>query len=126
MHSSVFGIPIEKYNKDSVLVYGNANMYTNGEANVIEHLIPISNLVFDVGASIGEWSSLALKANPMIELYAFEPVPDACSILLARFTNLTNVHIHQIALSDIDGEKGFYHYAKDGAVVYNEPQNSDH
>ena len=51
----------------------NANITTNGELEVIRKYIPHCRIVFDVGAHIGEWTQLALKENPQVQIHCFEP-----------------------------------------------------
>ena len=44
---------------------------------VLRELIPHSQCFIDVGAHIGFYAVLAQKLKPAINLFAFEPVPDA-------------------------------------------------
>jgi FkbM family methyltransferase len=46
---------------------------TNGELWLLRKVLPHKNIVFDVGAHTGEWSSQALLVNPHIDLHCFEP-----------------------------------------------------
>jgi FkbM family methyltransferase len=48
-------------------------MRTNGELYLAMSVLPKSRLVFDIGANVGHWASMALKINPRINLHCFEP-----------------------------------------------------
>ena len=112
------GIPIEKYGQvNKALSYDNCDMNANGELNVIKHLMPASNLVFDVGANVGEWSGHALKSNPAITIYAFEPIPEIYTILISNIASKSSeMQTYQLALANIDTRKDFYYYAKSIAI----------
>jgi hypothetical protein len=55
--------------------YGNWDIKTDGELDLMRHLLKPQAIVFDVGSNIGEWSMYALGVEPTINLIAFEPVP---------------------------------------------------
>lgn len=108
------GISIEEFSKkNSVIGYDNGNMSTNGEGAIIEHFMPSSNVVFDVGANIGLWSKHALKVNSNLKVYAFEPIPQIFSILVTNIDAKTfNFYPYLIGLSDNNSQKSFYIYSK--------------
>lgn len=112
--SNFKGIPIEELCcKNNICAYDNGNMKTNGELMVVEHVAPKANVIFDVGANVGEWSSYVRKTNNGADIYAFEPIPDIYSILLARLGDKAyGLHTHQIALGCVNAKKDLYVYAK--------------
>ena len=95
---------VEKHDGDC-----NGDMMTNGEYRLLQHFLPDSSVVFDVGAHTGEWANLALKINPALQIHCFEPGKD-------NFEKLTgNVIADQVicnndGLSSSRGEKPFFIY----------------
>jgi len=87
----------------------NCDMFTNGELNVINHFIQENDIVFDIGANVGNWSEQALRVAPHGKIYAFEPIP---SIYQQLKTNLESrgVSVHNCALSDYTGIKTLFFY----------------
>ena len=64
----------------------NADIKTNGEFHFIQQYLPRCEIVFDIGANVGHWTSLALKINPAARVHCFEPSRDAFEQLqLNRF-----------------------------------------
>lgn len=51
----------------------NPDILTNGELCFMRDFLPGSQTVFDVGANIGEWTSLALSIKPTLDIHCFEP-----------------------------------------------------
>jgi len=62
----------------------NQNMLTNGELRFMRQVLPQCNVVFDVGANIGDWTALALRINPQLTIHCFEPGWATYQHLLAR------------------------------------------
>jgi FkbM family methyltransferase len=60
--------------------------------------------VLDVGANRGDYSSAVVARYPDCSLHAFEPSPVNATLLRARFKGNSRVRIHEVALSDIEGE----------------------
>lgn len=86
--------------------YDNCNMYNNGEQMVIKQFIKNNDVVFDVGANKGEWSSTVIAEYPAVTLYCFEPIP-----YLNQQLNKTlpkNCHILGCALSNKNDHILFY------------------
>ncbi|MBS0605189.1 MAG: FkbM family methyltransferase [Verrucomicrobia bacterium] len=80
--------------------YNNCAFHLNGEEFFLtKHLNDRNNVIFDVGANIGEWSSIAAQCAPNAVIYAFEPHPAIFEILKARATS-NSIVCHQLALSD--------------------------
>lgn len=51
----------------------NGDIQTNGELWWLREALPHCTTVFDVGANIGNWASLALQINPTVNIHCFEP-----------------------------------------------------
>src|SRR5579872_2358049 len=65
------------------------------------------DLVFDVGAHKGEWAGMALQFSPFIELYSFEPGPQAYEGLKDRRADALD-KLFNIAISNRLGEDTFF------------------
>jgi FkbM family methyltransferase len=91
--------------------YNNYNMLTNGESLIIEEFINPGDIIFDVGANIGEWSQKILSKNRDIKLYAFEPIPDIFT-QLKRTILSPSVTLSNLALSNAVGFRKFVLYNK--------------
>lgn len=77
-----------------------SNMLTNGENHFLERHINDFDVIFDVGANIGDWSEIASKLNSRAKIYSFEPFIGSFDVLQKRrFTN-GNVYPNQLALSN--------------------------
>lgn len=73
-----------------------------------------ADIVFDVGAHFGEWSTALIDAGYGGRVVAFEPSASTYRHLTDSVTRYTQVECHQVALSDHEGraELGIVH---DGA-----------
>lgn len=89
--------------------YGNCDGTTNGEKNLIQNVLRTGDMVFDVGADIGDWSQYILAVNKDVCLHAFEPIPKSFKIL-GKKLNAHNVHLHNLALSQDVGTAEFFVY----------------
>lgn len=68
----------------------------------------MSNTVFfDVGANYGEWT-LALR-DTVRAAVAVEPHPHLAQLLRENFSGLKKVEVHEVALSNADGEAEFHY-----------------
>ena len=78
---------------------------SNNEITNIKKYIKPKDIVFDVGACIGEWSDAVLQVCPDVNIHQFEPVPQA-------FIQLKNESLfrNKFALSNKVGQIEFYHY----------------
>ncbi len=65
------------------------------------------DVVFDVGAHIGEWAGLALQFSPFIELYSFEPGPQAYEVLKNRRADALD-KLFNLAISNRLGDDTFF------------------
>jgi FkbM family methyltransferase len=77
----------------------------NGEHLLLDHIIPICNSYFDIGANKGDWTAYILDKikSDSFELYLYEPGLVAFNISLKRFKEFNNIHITNTALSDSIG-----------------------
>src|SRR5206468_1833913 len=71
---------------------------TNGEQRILQQMLPNCNVVFDVGAHIGDWTAMALSINPQLRIHCFEPAAAHISKLGARAFG-SNVFANPIGLS---------------------------
>lgn len=90
--------------------YGNCDFNTNGEKNIISSFIKSGNIVFDVGANIGEWTLLALKRNPE-RVFSFEPIPSSFSKMQNKVID-NRVSVFNCAIGANTGRQLFVHYEK--------------
>ena len=58
---------------DHYVNQNNVDIRTNGELWLLGQMLPKARVVFDVGANVGDWATLALAINPAVELHCFEP-----------------------------------------------------
>jgi FkbM family methyltransferase len=64
--------------------------------------------VLDIGANRGDYSAAVVARYPDCSLHAFEPSPVNATLLRERFKGNPRVRIHEVALSDNDGEACLY------------------
>jgi FkbM family methyltransferase len=64
--------------------------------------------VIDVGANKGQTIDLFLKLNPACAIWAFEPNPSLAMSLRMKYASKKNITIHQLGVSNEDGEKIFH------------------
>ncbi|RMF24139.1 MAG: FkbM family methyltransferase [Cyanobacteria bacterium J083] len=79
-------------------------------ADFLLHFLKPGMVFVDVGAHIGEYTLLAAQTVSFAgEVHSFEPLPTIYPILQQNIAlnSLTNVVLHQIAVSDYDGEIEF-------------------
>lgn len=77
---------IKPYNKTNCHnAYNNSNMNTNGELDVMKHIIKKGMLIFDVGANIGEWTQNVQNLHRNNTIFAFEPIPTSFAKLSGKY-----------------------------------------
>jgi FkbM family methyltransferase len=88
---------------------GENNHYitTNGELKVIKRFITKADIVFDVGAHVGDWTNLALKVNSEIEIHCFEPSKKTYQKLIKNNFS-TKVYFNNIGLSSTKKTEKLY------------------
>lgn len=62
----------------------NDDFRTNGELRFMKERLVNSDVVFDVGANVGEWAALGLQINSGIQLHCFEPSHPTFEKLMSR------------------------------------------
>lgn len=78
LHDS-FKYYVDRFNGDN-----NSDPVTNGEYRFLEKNSDQFNVVFDVGANVGEWSTNFLRYNKNASMHCFEPVPETFEKLKSR------------------------------------------
>lgn len=91
--------------------YDNYYIQINGELRIIQECIKPHSVVFDVGASIGEWSQSVINYVKPIKLYSFEPIPDVF-MQLERNLRQQGATLTRIALSNTVGTHTFVYYQR--------------
>lgn len=94
----------------------NANIASNGELAFIENHKKDFNVVFDVGANIGEWTTLISAVSPKASIFAFEPSAHTFESLKKNCSTLKNVRLENIGLGDANEQKSFYIYGEDSVL----------
>lgn len=111
------------------LGFGEWNIAIDGEATLMQQFLGPNQTVFDIGANCGEWSQFALKTQPSINIYAFEPVPPVFERLKNTLGQNKNVKLFNHAISDKIGLALFHYYPEaDGlsGFFYREVLRGDH
>jgi len=60
-------------------------------------------IVYDIGAAKGHVSKCLAKLNNVLEIYAFEPIPDVFIKLKAQVKSIPKIHCYNIALGNFSG-----------------------
>ncbi|MGV6829906.1 MAG: FkbM family methyltransferase [Flavobacteriales bacterium] len=92
-----------------------SNPYRNGEYKFLEKHVSNftkNNLIFDVGANIGEYSEKIVEFNPNVKIYCFEPIPDTFKQLKNRHKNNPNIRLNNFAFSDKEETREMFEYGK--------------
>lgn len=79
-----------------------------GFSLLINSGIKQGGVIVDVGANRGQWTVRAHQFLSPSALHCFEPFPDTYSILKDRLSDLSEVIVYNVALSDETGFKDFY------------------
>jgi len=104
---------------------GNARFEENGEKVFIENLFKIfktnigRKIVFDIGANIGDYSSMLLenlqKYDIDMELHLFEPTKSCFETLSKKFSSNNNIVLNNFGVSDSNAiTKIFYDKERSG------------
>lgn len=91
----------------------NDNFETNGEREVqryIKNLSNINSVIFDVGANVGDWSSMLISSNFQGFLVAVDPLKRNLELIEKKLTGLgcEKFELRQLALSDKKGTVEFF------------------
>lgn len=96
----------------------NYDMTSNGELLMLTRLAksPMTT-VFDVGANIGDYSAACLEHMTGATIHGFEIAPPTFKRLSNNFDSNERIKIHNVGLSDANGEvQVFYNAADDGST----------
>jgi FkbM family methyltransferase len=96
----------------------NYDFHANGESFVLEKIASQLRVgtVLDVGANVGDWTTMAAGKLPGATIHAFEIVPETFEAMRARCAGSPTVRAYPFGLSDVPGEVVVY-CAKDLSAV---------
>jgi FkbM family methyltransferase len=97
--SATFARACERY----LAAYNNHDygMETNGEVRLLQLLRPFNpQVLFDVGANCGEWTSAARRLLSPSSIHAFEIAPSVAAELRAQFQDDPRIVVNDFGLSD--------------------------
>ena len=99
--------------EDWILTWLYWNGFDQGTAmglRVFRRLARGCRTILDIGAHIGVFSMAAALDNPTAVIHAFEPLPVSFRLLssMIRRSRVANVHAHELALSDREGEADLF------------------
>lgn len=86
----------------------NPDMHSNGELYWLRQVLPQCEIVFDVGANVGNWTALALSLNPDLQIHCFEPSAATFQRLQARAFGSGKISRNPFGLSASPGEMTLY------------------
>lgn len=97
---------LDSYNGDN-----NMDAESNGEFSVACDLAPQSNVIFDIGANIGDWSCQVAGANSFAKVHAFEPSKLTFAMLQKNTAHLGDqIILNQYGLGSESSEKTLIRY----------------
>jgi FkbM family methyltransferase len=89
----------------------NWNVRSNGEARALRLVTSqCDGDVFDVGANVGQWSSMALEVIGSKRLHCFEPAASNFEKLRTNLASRPNLIPNNLGLGDENKEIAFYFY----------------
>lgn len=101
---------VDRYSSEN-----NVNIDTNGELCLMQKVLPKCRTVFDVGANIGDWTSIALRINSRLQVHCFEPSMATFQRLQARVAGAGAI-CNNVGLGSAPGEMTLWVFA-DGAGI---------
>ncbi len=93
----------------------NCEITTNGELDFIMNNKEKFDVIFDVGANVGEWTEFVSKTIPKAHVYSFEPSKQTFKTL-SKNTFPNTVHLFNIGLGKTTEEIDFYVYGDDSTL----------
>ncbi|MEO8428333.1 MAG: FkbM family methyltransferase [Verrucomicrobiota bacterium] len=96
--------------------WNNGDQSTNGEAFLIRKVAPKLRVVFDIGANLGDWSSLVLAVNPICKVYAFEASPATFANLKKRYSGHSQVKLLETGIGDREGSLSFHDHGENSGL----------
>jgi FkbM family methyltransferase len=100
------------YRQRGILNHGTD--YISGEGFLIQSVLPRilakeGQVLFDVGANVGNYSKVLYSIFPDAQILAFEPMPSTFKALRESLAN-TKVNCQSLALSEAEGTATIYDY----------------
>lgn len=93
----------------------NCEIDTNGEMLALKKYLCENDVVFDVGANVGDWTKTVLGIIPNAKVYCFEPGRSTFSKLEQNIDS-KNVVFNNFGLGSANEEKAFYIFDNDSTV----------
>lgn len=90
-------------------------MQRNGELRFACQVLPQAEVVFDVGANVGEWATEALRLNSHVELHCFEPSLAAFARLKTELS-APGVHLNNMGVGEAPGTLDLFIYGDSAEV----------
>lgn len=84
----------------------NFDLERNGERWLLEQINEVARervVLFDVGANIGQWTTMALTIFRNCEVHAFEVVPETFLVLRENTRDLPNIVLNDVGLGEQEG-----------------------
>lgn len=128
---NIFFYGLRQLGRSANFLYENYNYDTesNGEERLIRSLARLSQgseseVIFDVGANVGRWSTMVRSYFPKAKIYAFEMVEETYRSLVKN-TEGKNIHCFQKGLSDQSETKKIFSFQQghELSTVYAFAQN---
>jgi len=95
---------------------------TNGERWLLGKLATFqSQMIFDVGANLGNWLFEVRSAMPAAEIHAFEIVEATSTALAARVVGQTGIVVNPFGLADQSGNlimRVYFHHERSSCTAY--------
>jgi FkbM family methyltransferase len=91
--------PIEFFSSDRVVLDMELSGLTLFKLGHVQKL----RTIVDVGANVGQWSSMLLNCITPEKLIIVEPLPDAFAVLQKKFGNIRGVELHNFAIGEREG-----------------------
>ncbi len=106
----------------------NYDFYRNGEYDVLRKLSGRDlRTIFDVGANVGRWTTIAAELFPQAKVYCFEIIEATLRELKRNVQHRTNVIVHEFGLSDREQEVTLTYYpeANGRSSMYDYPHKGE-
>ena len=89
------------------------DMESNGELALMKRLLPKCEVVFDVGANVGDWAERALAIKPTLDIHCFEPSTATFARLGGRGLQ---ARLNNFALGSTAAEAPLYVFAEGAGI----------
>lgn len=96
--------------------YDNYDSETNGEGLAIKSLIHDGDVVFDVGANVGNWTNNVLSNHKNVCICAFEPIPNLVESMKKRFKDKDDVSVYELAIFSEQKRFSFDYYENNSVL----------